>query len=143
MKESYDKNPENWKVIAGRTPNSYNDMFFCQMDKNEDIFNVWQIKTELISPINVIGVGAKIKNVDEEIAKKIMEEGQPAYLFGLFVPQDNGGIAATGPLNYSNNTIKTVKDKIKENEPDLEKSLKKKLKELIDKEFPGRFDMFG
>ncbi|MHA1229348.1 MAG: hypothetical protein ACTSRP_07980 [Candidatus Helarchaeota archaeon] len=145
MKAFYDENPKNWKVIAGRTPNSYNDMFFCQYDKNEDIQNIWQIKAERMNPLNIIGVGTKIKHIDDEIVQRIMTEGKTAYLFGMFVPQDNGVITATGPLNYSDETVKDVKkdlEEISDKNILLEKLLKKKLKELIDKEYPGRFDYY-
>ncbi len=145
MKETYDKDPNDWKVLAGRTPNSYNDIFFCQLNKEEDKQNIWQVKAEKMSPFNIVGVGAKLKHIDDEIINKIMQEGKPAYLFGLFVPQEKGIIAATGPMDYSDKTIKDVKEKlgdISDKNVLFEKLLKKRLKELIDKEYPGRFDMY-
>ncbi|MHA1270523.1 MAG: hypothetical protein ACTSPY_12095 [Candidatus Helarchaeota archaeon] len=146
MKEIYDKNPKDWKVIAGRTPNSYNDLFFCQTNDEDEEFNIWQVKAERMSPFNILGVGTKIRHIDDDIVKKIMNEGKPAFLFGMVVPQDKGIISATGPMNYSDNTIKQVKEDLSKTSDKnliLEKLLKKRLKELIEKEHPGRFNMYG
>lgn len=148
MKDSFDKDkdPKNWKVIAGRTPQSYNDLFFCQSNKEEENVNLWQIKTENMSPYNILGVGTKIKNIDNEIIEKIEKEGKPAtpsHIFGMLVPQKKGIIAAAGPMNYSDKKVHSIKEDISERNSVLEKLLKKRLKELIEKEHPNRFDMFG
>ena len=142
MKESFDKDSRDWKVIAGRTSNSYNDIFFCQTKEKNNDYNLWQLKAEKMSPFDILGVGTKIKNVDEEIITKIRNEGKAPYSFGMIIPQDKGLITASGPMNYSNQTVKTVKEEISNNNSLLEKLLKKRLKKLIEKEHPGRFNMF-
>ena len=138
MKELYDKNPENWRVLAGRSPNEFNDIFFCQLNEN----NLWQIKAEQMDPLNIIGIGAKVKNVDEEITKKIMDDGRP-YFFGMMVPQEKGAITAAGPMKYSDDSVKDLKKEISKENELLNKLLKKRLRELIEKEHGNRFDMFG
>ena len=142
MKESFDKNPKNWKVLAGKTPNSYNDLFFCQ--SNDNLNNLWQIKAEKMSPFEILGVGTKVHDIDEEITLKILEKGQnPNNLFGMVVPQEKGGITtAMGPMKHSDNSVKEIKEDISNSNSLLEKLLKKRLKELIEKEHPGRFNMF-
>jgi hypothetical protein len=149
MKENFDKDtdPRNWKVIAGRTSNSFNDMFFAQNNKEEDINNLWQIKFENMSPQNILGVGSKIRNIEDDISKKIISKGKSAVplLFGMLVPQKKGVITAAGSLNYSNKAVGKVKkdlEKTSDKNIVLEKLMKKRLKELIEKENPGRFDMF-
>lgn len=59
----YDKEPEGWRVFAGRDSENYLHSLFLQDE------NFWLIKEFPLNPYQSVGVGAKEKARDTEIKK--------------------------------------------------------------------------
>ena len=73
----YDKKPENWQVLVGRSPRGFYDIIFS----NPEV--VWQLKLDTIYKPNPMGFGVKL-DVDPS---KIQIESFPPYGFRPISPQ--------------------------------------------------------
>lgn len=68
---SYDRRPENWQVLMGRSPKGFYDIIFSNPEE------VWQLKIDTIYKPNPIGFGVKLE-IDPV---KIKVENFPPYGF--------------------------------------------------------------
>ncbi|MCQ8897865.1 MAG: hypothetical protein NQU48_00200 [Hadesarchaea archaeon] len=81
MRRRYRRYPSlrgEWRVLVGGDDHGYGDFFF-----HAPGLGLWQIKGEMMSPFELLGLGARfsVKRMDEEI-RRVMEEGEPVP-FGL------------------------------------------------------------
>jgi len=67
----YDRNPENWQVLMGKSPKGFYDIIFSNPEE------VWQLKLDTIYKPNPVGFGAKV----EIEPSKIRLENFPSYGF--------------------------------------------------------------
>jgi len=67
----YDKRPEKWQVLMGRSPKGFYDIIFSNPEE------VWQLKLDTIYKPNPLGFGAKLE-ID---SSKIQIENFPSYGF--------------------------------------------------------------
>ena len=125
LKKDYSKskNKKNWRVLQGRNKDYY-DMFIAG-DKN-----LWQIKSEEVSPGENIAVGAKISSFDEEL-DKIMRQGSPIP-FGMVTPiRDRFSIIMSGVQNFSSESSNMLcKELLSSKQATLEQELQGKVESM-------------
>lgn len=69
--EKYDRNPEDWQVLMGRSPRGFFDILFSNQEE------VWHLKLDTIYRPNPIGFGTKV----EIEPSKIRLSNFPSYGF--------------------------------------------------------------
>lgn len=127
LKEKYDrsKDKSSWRVLQGMD-NEYYDTFISG-DKN-----LYQIKSEEVSPGEMIAVGMRIARMDEDLAK-IMRTGSPVP-FGTITPQvRKPSIIMTGIQTYSSDSSKLLcKEHLSSKQSSLEQRLKSQVNKMMD-----------
>jgi len=130
MRRRYKRHPElrqKWRVLAGSDEYGFSDLFFYAPE-----LGVWQIKGDLKSPYELVGVGAQIaaRKVDDEI-REFMEQGTPMP-FGLISPHPklkDRAIVAAGFGRYQE-TTKRLKEHFSSRERKVDAELRQKIKKM-------------
>ncbi len=130
MRRRYKRHPKlrrKWRVLAGRDEYGFSDLFFYAPE-----LGVWQIKGDLKSPYELVGVGAQIaaRKVDDEI-RELMEQGVPMP-FGLISPHPklkDRAIVAAGLGRYQE-TTKRLKEHFSSRERTVDAELRQKIKKM-------------
>lgn len=129
MKNRYDKNPMNWRVLTGLDSKNRYDTFISSGDKR-----LWQIKTEQVSRNEIIGTGMKVAKMDEEI-EKIMKAGA-SVPFGIISPQSkNLAIIMAGIQQYSSSSTDQLKrEHVSSKQAKLQFELEKEVESMINRD---------
>ena len=69
VRKKYDRKPEGWQTLVGRSPNGFYDILFSSPDA------VWQLKLDTIYKPNPIGFGVKL----EEDPSRVPVVGAPPH----------------------------------------------------------------
>lgn len=139
IKMKYDKNKNNWRVLQGRDSHGFYDTFFGHDS------DLWHLKTEQLSPLESIGQGRLIKNIDAEIQKRIMSVGEPS-LFGMLSPhpKEQTAIIASGLQRQSQKSAIELKNAISEHYGrNLDTELRQSVNKLLSKKFPLRRGLYS
>ena len=127
IKERYDKskNKHSWHVLHGMN-RSYYDTFIAGDN------NLWQIKSEEVSPGEFIAVGSRISSFDEELGK-IMKSGSQVP-FGSVTPVSKElSIIMAGIQTYSSDSSNLLcKEYLSSKQVALEQKLKNQLDKMMD-----------
>jgi len=127
LKEKYDKSKDksSWRVLQGMDKEYYDT--FISGDKN-----FYQIKSEEVSPGEMMAVGMRIARMDEELAK-IMRTGSPVP-FGTVTPQaGKPSIIMAGIQTYSSDSSKLLcKEHLSGKQSELEQKLKCQVDKMMD-----------
>ena len=127
LKEKYDKSKDksSWRVLQGMDKEYYDT--FISGDKN-----LYQIKSEEVSPGELMAVGMRIARMDEELAK-IMRTGSPVP-FGTLTPQaGKPSIIMAGVQTYSSDSSKLLcKEHLSSKQSELEQQLKSQVNKMMD-----------
>ncbi|MEM1981719.1 MAG: hypothetical protein QXF20_02070 [Candidatus Hadarchaeales archaeon] len=129
MRQKYQKYPslrKEWRVLMGGDDYGYGDLFF-----HAPGLGLWQIKGEMVSPFELLGVGAKfaVKRMDEEI-RRVMEEGEPVP-FGLasFHPSSRDKLVIASGMGCRTESTRTLSDFLSEYQK-AGRELRRRLEEL-------------
>ncbi len=130
MRKRYKRYPKlrrKWRVLAGSDEYGFSDLFFYAPE-----LGVWQIKGDLKSPYELVGVGAQIaaRKVDDEI-RELMEQGVPMP-FGLISPHPklkDRAIVAAGLGRYQE-TTKRLKEHFSSREREVDAELRQRIKKM-------------
>ncbi len=127
LKELYDKskNKSSWRVLQGMDREYYNT--FIAGDNN-----LWQIKSEEISPGEFVAVGLKLSRSDEDI-ERIMRNGSPVP-FGTVTPQNKKlSIIMAGVQTYSSDSSNLLcREYLSGKQALLEQRLKGQVDKMMD-----------
>lgn len=127
IKEEYDKNSKDWRVLRGRDKSGHYDTFVLGSGK------LWHMKTEWKTPYIPAGVGERIENPAEEIERIIADKGEYFPIGEIYPQAKESAIIAIGIGKYSPKATKELKDIISGQEQ-LENKLNKELNKLLKKE---------
>lgn len=130
MRRRYKRHPKlrrKWRVLAGTDEYGFSDLFFYAPE-----LGVWQIKGDLKSPYELVGVGAQIaaRKVDDEI-RELMEQGTPMP-FGLISSHPklkDRAIIAAGLGRYQE-TTKRLKEHFSSGERKVDAELRRKIEKM-------------
>ncbi len=141
IKKKYDQDSEGWRVTGGKDPYGNKDMFIQQAP------NTWWLKSKEISPFQSIMYGKEIKNIDEEIDKKIrdsnMGKDELLALFGLAVPTKKEEVIFTqGIADMNKKRASQIEEKIAEKDKNASKNLRKQINHMFQKHYPDRETMY-
>jgi len=103
IRRKYDKRPEGWQVLVGRSPSGFYDMLFSSPD------DVWQLKLDTIYRPNPIGFGVRL---EEDPSKVPIIEAPP---HGYRPVHIDGMMAKIKHLMESNLQPEQIMNKIEEN----------------------------
>ncbi len=127
LKEAYDKskNKSSWRVLQGMN-REYYDTFIAGDN------NLWQVKSEEVSPGELIAVGMKIARMDGDL-EKIMRCGSPVP-FGTVTPQHGRpSIIMAGIQTYSSDSSKLLcSEYLSGKQVALEQKLKGQVDKMLD-----------
>jgi hypothetical protein len=136
IKQSYDKDKKGWRILGGKSKGQY-DMFIAQPP------SLWQIKSEPLNPFQAIGLGTKVRNIDEDIQRAIMELGKPINFQALFPqPKDDSAIFVRGVERFSTEATNQLKEHFDSAQNKMDSKLTKELEKIIYKKYPSRKTMY-
>jgi len=132
VKQEYDKDPTNWRILRGKDENNHLITFIAHADKK-----LWQLKTEWKTPVRPIGIGKCVKRkLDDEI-QGLLNTGTNLPIHEIY-PNKENLIIALGFGKYSQNSINQLKELLKQDIPnytsDIENKLNSEFKQLLKKE---------
>jgi len=127
LKERYDKSKDksSWRVLQGMDRDHYNT--FVAGDRN-----LWQIRSEEVASGELVAVGLRISQMDEEL-EKIMKQGSPVP-FGNVTPQRNKpSIVMAGIQTYSSDSSSLLcRELLSSKQAALEEKLKGQVEKMKD-----------
>jgi hypothetical protein len=127
IKEEYDKNTENWRVLRGKDKRGHYDTFVYGSDK------LWHLKTEWKTPYAPVGVGERIEEFSDKVEKIITQKGEYFPIGEIYPQAKNEAIIAIGIGKYSPKATKELKDVIR-GQSALENKLSMQLNKLLKRE---------
>ncbi len=127
IKERYEKSKDksSWRVLHGMHRNYY-DTFIAGDN------NLWQIKSEEVSPGEFIAVGSRISSFDDELGK-IMKSGSQVP-FGSITPVSKElSIIMAGIQTYSSDSSSLLcKEYFSSKQVALEEKLRSQVNKMMD-----------
>ena len=133
MRRAYkrDRRKREWRVLEGMDSRGHHDLFFYSPSSG-----LWQIKAELKSPHEFLGVGTKLvrRKVDERV-KEVVEEGRPVPfgLMSIHPERRDRLIIAAGVGKHSESTDR-LKELLSSRQRDLDVKLRRELERLCRRE---------
>ncbi|MHA1720277.1 MAG: hypothetical protein DRO88_13195 [Promethearchaeia archaeon] len=146
IKKKWDADKENWSVISNHDKDGNKEMIITQAP------NSYWLKMKTITARSTMAYGLEIKNLDDEINKKIKTnkkisgksnvEQELKQLFGLIVPSKKNIYYTTGIEEISPQKVQHQKDKIEEKQKDADKLYRLYLRKKWEREQALRDGMY-
>lgn len=132
VKQEYDKDPTNWRILRGKDKENHLVTFIAHADKE-----LWQLKTEWKTPVRPIGIGKCVKRkLDDEI-QGLLNKGTNLPIHEIY-PNKENSIIALGFGKYSQDSTDQLKELLKQDisnyTSNIENKLNLEFKQLLKKE---------
>ncbi|MEM2904145.1 MAG: hypothetical protein QW057_10715 [Candidatus Bathyarchaeia archaeon] len=128
IKRLYDRDRRGWSVLASPDDHGKLDLFISHKGSE-----LWQLKSKPVNPMEFMSLGVEIRNIDEEIRRKLALSGDPFAFQAVFPQVDSGAIVAHGIGRYSPESTREVKRMLSETGRGVDDELAKRLEELFRK----------
>jgi len=125
IKKKWDADKENWSILSNHDCDGNKEMLITQAP------NSYWLKMKTVTARSQMAYGKEIKNLDDEISKKIKthektngkinSQQELMQLFGLIVPSKKDILYTAGVEQISPQKVQNQKEKIEEKEKDSDK----------------------
>ena len=146
IKKKWDKDKENWSIISNHDRDGNKEMLITQAP------NTYWLKMKTVTARSQMAYGVEIKNLDDEIGKKIKThekihgktntKQELMQLFGLIVPSKKDILYTAGVEQISPQKVQDQKEKIEEKEKDADKLFRLYLRKKWEREQALREGMY-
>ncbi len=136
IKRLYDRDRRGWSVLAAPDDQGKLDLFISHRGPE-----LWQLKSKPVNPMEFMSLGVEIRNIDEEIRRRLTLTGNPFIFQAVFPQTDSGAIIAHGVGKYSPESTHEVKRMLTRSEGEVDGELARRLEELFKKAYRERAQM--
>jgi len=136
IKRRYDRDRRGWNVLAASDDHGKLDLFISHRGSE-----LWQLKSKPVNPMEFLSLGVEIRDVDEEIRKRLALNGDPFIFRAVFPQTDSGAVVAHGIGRYSPESTSQVRRILSESKGELDDELERQVEELFKRTYRERAQM--
>ena len=142
LKKEYDKDPNDWRVIASKDEHGNTDTFITKKP------NAYWLKSKMLSPYSSLSMGSIVRNIDRDIDESLgfgknLSPDEMLRLFGMIVPiKKDQNIVAAGIEKYSQTDGDFLKKIVNERDANLGPQMVKRIDEEFTKKHPQRKNLY-